>query len=441
MKEKISGLLFVLSALISYSCSSDDYISAIPESANALASVEWGEMTENDTTFNIAAEHILKSIFHVDKIQDSGLDFSKKLYCFESPDGFLGMVASVDNEDAFADWLDWASQNNLCQKVKEKRSIIYTSFGNSWLLAEKGHKMLVMGPTVVSQQAALLQQMARWLEQDEDISIKGTPMFDKLEAMNGRMALVAQTSSLPEMMVAPLSLGAPKDAGPSQVMIAAEMSMHGDEVYIESECFSFDKKINDAIESNLSKLGLYKGSYNQQIPKNALFILALNGDGNHLLQLIRANKGFQNLMTGINTAIDFDNIIRCVNGDLVLAAQSENQIYMYGCLANRNFVQDIPYWKQSCPKGSQIVDQAPDQWLFKSNDTSFLFGIDGNMFYGKLNVSDSSVSEHLDNKAIPSRKLSYLINFQNDKNEVAKTLRGIVEPVFGNANRIVYTLK
>ena len=442
MNKKIVGIYIFLLTLLSSSCSDDSYLNVIPKGSTALASVSWIGADSNEAGTNIHAEDIWESVFHVSNLKESGLDFSQKLYLFESPDGFFGMAASVDDANRFESWLDAAAKQQVCQKIKEKRSIKYTSLSNSWLLAAKGEKLLLMGPTVVSQQAVLLQQMARLLNQDEDLGIVGTPMFEKLESLDGSMTMVAQTASLPEIIAAPLSFGAPKEAEPSQVLIAAEMSIKQGVTSIEGECFSFNKTINDSIKANLNKLGTYRGECNKHVPKDALFILALNGKGSDLLQMIRANKGFQSLLTGINTAIDMDKIIRSVGGDLVIAAQNEKQMEMYAMLSEQSFIKDVPYWKQSCPNGSQIVDDSTNRWIYKSSDTSFKFGIEGDMFFGKLNTpKQDSPHVYLSENDLPQRRFSLTLNLNSHESETTQTLLSVLKPFFGKTNKIVYSLK
>ena len=57
------------------------------------------------------------------------------------------------------------------------------------------------------------------------------------------MALVAQAQALPEKFVAPFTLGAPKNADASQIVIAAEMNVQKGMLRIKGETFSFNPSI------------------------------------------------------------------------------------------------------------------------------------------------------------------------------------------------------
>ena len=109
-------------------------------------------------------------------------------------------------------------------------------------------------------------------------------------------------------------------------------------------------------------------------------------------QFAEQNNALQALLTGINTAIDMDNILRSVDGDMAYMADSTlANIEMKAQLMNRDFLKDIAYWKSSCPAGTRITDQGPNAWLFQGTDLSFRFGVTAdNQFYGRLTRRQSS---------------------------------------------------
>ena len=69
------------------SCSGDDYINAIPASSNALVAIDTKALNEQT---GMADNNVVKSLLKVDNVEDCGIDFSSKLYLFETADGNLG---------------------------------------------------------------------------------------------------------------------------------------------------------------------------------------------------------------------------------------------------------------------------------------------------------------------------------------------------------------
>ena len=88
--------------------------------------------------------------------------------------------------------------------------------------------------------------------------------------------------------------------------------------------------------------------------------LFMNVDGKNFHKIIRQNQGISAMLTGINTAIDMDNIIKSINGDMVLIASDLSkgrlQMSMAAQLGNANWLKDVSYWKESVPQGGRIAD-------------------------------------------------------------------------------------
>ena len=110
--------------------------------------------------------------------------------------------------------------------------------------------MLLMGPVEPASQAELRSQMAKQLSADEEDGITASPLYAKIDSLDSPFSMVATVEALPEKMSAPLMLGAPKDADPSQVVIAAELKVKNHIFYINSEQFSFNKSIDASIKKS-----------------------------------------------------------------------------------------------------------------------------------------------------------------------------------------------
>src|SRR5574344_2815140 len=93
-------------------------------------------------------------------------------------------------------------------------------------------------------------------------------------------------------------------------------------MHINGETFSFKKTIDKSLKDATKIYRPIKGKYINSMPKNAMLGMFLNVNGNKFLPLMHSNKGIQQLLLGINAAIDMDNIIRSVNGDMAIVLPS-----------------------------------------------------------------------------------------------------------------------
>lgn len=451
-RKRISFIICQLALFVALtfltSCSGTDYLNAIPGESSALVSMDLGKMS------GVNNQAMLKTMLHVSNLSDCGLDLSSKIYLFESPDGNLGLCAKVDDDGDLNDLFNQLASKGVCQKTKERRGFHFTVLKDTWVVGFSDKAMLVMGPAAVTAQAELQNQMAKYLKQEEDDGIKGTPVYDKLDSIQSPIAMVAQAQALPEKFVAPFTLGAPKDADASQVLIAAEVTVKNGSLNIDGETFSFNKSVDKSLKDAAKIYRPIKGRYMQSMSSDALFGLFLNVDGTKFLPLLQNNKGLLALLSGINAAIDMDNIIRSVNGDMAIIMPSYSddnlQMSMSSELSNSKWLADVDYWKQSCPKGGRIADWGKNAYYYTDGKTSFYFGVSSDkQFFSGSNDKQAKSSilpaEHpiavgLQNK-IKGGKMVMVINLSSVKDDKLGAVSGFMTPIFGKLNSIVYTLK
>lgn len=453
MKKIIYSVLALFSMLLA-SCTGDSYLNAIPEESTALISLDLEKMN-GDGKLQDKAE-VLKSLFQVDDLNDCGIDLSKKLYLFTSPDGNLGFCGKVSDSGDLQDWLEKLAQKGTCKKITEKRGFHFTVLKDSWVVGFSDEALLVMGPAVGAAQDELQQTMVKYLKADEEDGIKSSPMYDKLDSIPSAMAMVAQAQALPAKFVAPFTLGAPKGTDPSQVVIAAEISAADGCLDIKGETFSFNKTVDEALKKAAKVYRPIKGTYAQAMSQNAVAGMFVNVDGKQFLPLMQTNKGIQALLAGVNSAIDMDNIIRSVDGDMsfVMSSMSDanTSMMMAAKLAHTNWLADVSYWKQSCPQGGKIADWGKNAYYYTDGKMSYYFGVTPDLQYYSGSNPDQAKSSIVKSatpisaalqKRISGQKLVMVINLSGagKEQQALQTATTLMSPVFGKFNSIVYSLK
>lgn len=355
--------LAVVLGLLS-SCSGTDYLNAIPKKSTALISVDMQQMASGKSDEDKAG--MLKSLLHVEDASKCGIDISEKIFLFESADGNLGLCAKVSDEGDVEDWLASLAKQHIATEVKERKGFHFSVLKNSWLVGFSDQALLVMGPVVADAQAQLQQQMVKYLKADEDEGITASPMFERLETITSPMAMVAQAQALPEKFVAPFTLGTPKDTDPSQVVIAAEMDVKDGILQVKGETFSFNKEIYEALKKAAQTYRPIKGSYVKSMPADALAGIFMNVKGEQFLPMMQSNRSLQTLLMGINQAIDMDNIIRSVDGDMAIVLPSIYEIHTPD--SSRYFYADG--YQEKFEKGEpqkQLSKEFVRQWLIDHN--------------------------------------------------------------------------
>lgn len=442
VKTLLRCLSFVGVAVLA-ACSNKDYINTIPSESTALISVDLAKMTGVNNNF------VLKTLFKVSSYGDCGVDVSRKIYFFECADGNMGLCASVDNAGNLRSSLAKAG----CEVVS-KRGYDFAMVNGSWLAGFSDDALLVMGPVTAAAAPELQNRMARYLSQSEDNGIAATPLFAKLDSLSSPMAMVAQAHALPDQFVTPFMLGVPKDADASQVMIAAEMSVKSGVMFVDGSTFSFNRKIDKAIREAHTVYRPIAGRYLSAMPSDAVMGLFVNVDGNKFIELMRSNRSLQAMLAGINAAIDMDNIIKSVDGDMAVITpkylDDRLSMSMAAELAHAGWLSDVDYWKQSVPQGGRIIDWKENAYKYTDGKTTFCFGVSADkQFYSGsspedamalLGQSETPISKALQQK-VKGQKMALVINIGALTGGNASAVASVLSPVFGNFKTIVYTQK
>lgn len=447
-------LLYVLvgSALIFVtSCSNDDYMNAIP--ADCMA-VGYADFSNNDTQKGLDVKNIMKSALGMDVSEQLGVDFDEKVYLFETNDGLFGLCAKVDDKDKLLDALNMLMMaENSNNKVHEYKDCHFAVIKNSWMTGISDKAFLLVGPVTNSQYKSIEQRMVKWMEADEDKSVVSRPIYQHLESIEAPAALVTQVKAIPEQFRLPFTMGMPKDADASQVMVALNMKIDGDIVDMQGETFSFNQQVDKALKEAANSFRPVSDKYAKCMENNAMAALFLNTEGERLLELLKSNEGSKMLLTGVNTSIDMDNILRCVDGDFMFMLSSlqgqRPEMAMGAQLKSTEFLKDVGYWKSSCPQGTRIEDVGVNAFKLFDGKSYYYFGIgENNLFYAGSMDDVASFGQQQAKQPIPDtlkqkilgQKLCLCINIQKlyENQDFGNVLSSFLKPVFGNAKMLVY---
>lgn len=442
MKKIVYSLLALCLAVLS-SCSNTDYLNAIPAESQLLMSMNPAKLSGTGNRV------LLKTMLRVSNLDNTGLDLSSNIYFFEDARGNLGLCARIDDADKLG-----ATLSKAGVQPAERRGFSFATLPNRWIVGYSEKAALMMGPVLPSAETEMTNLMARYLSADEDAGVVGTPMYAKLDSIAAPMALVCQAQALPEQLVAPFTLGTPKDADPSQVLIAAEMNVEKGCLVIHGETFSFKPRINEALQKAARTYRPIEGRYAASMAQTDAVGLFLNVDGTQFIELMRQNRGLKTMLSGINSAIDMDNIIKSINGDMVLITPAMGDdrfdMMMAASLKHADWLADVDYWKQSVPKGSVIGDWGKDCYFYRGDKTSYYFGVSSDLQYmsggspeaalRSIKAADKPIASELQDR-IKGQKLVMVVNFAALQGSKAEALTTLLTPMFGHLDTIVYTLK
>jgi hypothetical protein len=441
--KKIFIALSMALLLLCSSCSNTDYLNAVPAESSMLIAMDPAGLS------GVGNQTLLKTMLHVSNLNKSGIDFSSKVLFFEDAQGNLGFCAKVDDDDQLADLLE---KNGM--PTQKKRGCRFALLPNNWMLGFSDESALLMGPIVPAAQAEMSSLMAKYLTADEDDGIVSTPMYEKLDSIDSPMAMVSQAKALPKQFVAPFTLGAPKTADPSEVIVAASMATKDGILWMDGQTFSFKQKVNNALHDAAQSYRPIKGDYVRSMADTCSMGIFMNVDGTKFIKLMQQDPSLEAMLAGINAAIDLDNIIKGIDGDMAIItpslAESHFQLTMAAKVKNVDWLGDVDYWKQSVPQGGYIGDWGRDCYYYTSDKTTYYFGVTQDMQYmsgGSKEAALQSVKPSAHplpqnvQKAIVGKKMAMVINMGAFGGDKAQAITSMLKPLFGNVSSIVYTMK
>ena len=252
----------------------------------------------------------------------------------------------------------------------------------------------------------------------------------------------------------PFTIGAPRDTDPQDIMIAASMQLKDNELLMQGETYSLRKDVDKALKAAQKIYRPIKGAYVKAMSKDDVLGMFLNVNGGQFHTLISQNRGIAALLAGIGSAIDMDNILKSVDGDLTIVSPSlvkgNMHMMMAAKLGNAKWLDDVDYWKQSVPNGGIIGDWGKNCYFYKDSSTSYYFGVTPDMQYmsgsspeearASIKACSNPIPEKLQQKII-GQKLVMIINFAALQGTKAEAVTALFKPMFGHVNTIVYQMK
>ena len=273
-----------------------------------------------------------------------------------------------------------------------------------------------------------------------------------LDSLDAPRRMVARVDALPQQFITPFMLGAPKTADASQVYVAATMTARNGVLDMQGHTFSFNKDIDAAIQNAQKVYRPIKGRYVGSMPQDAMLGLFVNVDGKKFINVMHDNQGLQAMLAGINRAIDMDNIIKSVDGDMAIVVPSYSpdrlQLSMAAELANSKWLADVDYWKQSAPSGSSIGDWSKNAYIYTDGKTTYCFGVTDDLQYysgGSQETALNSIKPSVEplsdemQKNIKGQRLVMVVNLNLLSGKQGSIVQAL-KPILGNVNRIMYRL-
>ena len=455
MKKNVFLFINLCLILALVSCSNDDYTKALPSGSTALMYVDMKQ------SGGVESRDFLKRMVPIDNLGDCGLDFAQKLYFFELADGAVGLCARVSDAKQVGKTLKKLAENDQCKEISEVGGLPTAVLGQSWVAAYDDNAFLLMFSVPATDIQSAKNRLVRYLKQDGDRSEKFTQLFQKLNATKGIAAVVGRGQTL----LKTTDLDLPQSVEASQVLEAVSVTVEDSVVYARSNRFSFDEKVSKALNDHERVFRPIEGRYAQNFTSNAFMNIAMNVDGERFFPMIQNHETMMAFLASANAAIDMNNIIKSIDGDVAMMyfgdlMFSDSRFLLLSELAHFQWVADIDYWKTSTPKGGEIKDLGKDTYCYTNGQSQYYFGLVGGtkddqksassqqFFCGNTPNAATSPFEPVGEsipqaviEKIKGNRLAVVVNLEKSGGILAMMLKEKFQPLFGDFNTVVYLVE
>lgn len=445
------------------SCSGD-YVDAIPKTCKAVMSVQADELFSSNVLLPQEGIIALGKQMGVSLSSQTGIDLSSPLYVFEAADGMMGLVMRVTDADCAKELLGKNARIFSCSPFTERKGYSFAVLAGSFVVGISSDALMVMGPAMASEQAQVQRRMAKYLKCDQNGSIRHSPLYEVLEQADAPLSLVAQVNAVPDRFAGFLIPNLPEDVPSDKVLLSASLHIEGNVLHVEGKTCSSDAAVQQLIQNSESIYRPIAGDYQRTLPDSALYGVFMNVDGARFLKVLRSNPLLKTWLAGANTAVDMDNIIRSINGDLAVIvpqhADAPSIVQIAARLGSREFLDDVGYWKQSCPPGTTISDWGHDAYICQTvskdgQKDAFYFGVTpDNQFYGARNSQDMALqalsparypAAEVLRERIKGKRLCFVMSLsvlgQLLPGEVSSSLLSELYARLGETKTLIYTVE
>lgn len=392
MKDCFRILFCALSAMPFFlsSCSNGNYADSIPSRSSAIMYFDLSKMGQQGSMA------VLKTIFPSGSLDDCGISMEDRIYAFLSRDNDFGLCAKVDDADKLRATIERESESGRWAKPQEQDGVTYSVIDKSWVVGFNDEALLMMGPIAIASQQEARRKIKKHLGSGGKSSITTTEMYERIAGMQSSMGIAYRYKDMPDMIADPMSIAIPSDSDLSKVYVASTIDVKDSCLLIASEAFSPDESTSKAIREIDKQFGTISKDYAERISRNSDIVLAANVKGASFLPQLKSSRPMQALLTGINTAIDMDNILRSVDGNMLVGISytPSNDMELSACaeIGNSRWLNDVPYWKKSCAKGSEIKDWKKNAYCYQAGQSALYFGVEKDRQFYAGTTSDMATA-------------------------------------------------
>ncbi|MBB3703163.1 DUF4836 family protein [Alloprevotella rava] len=428
------ALTIVVIGIYYYFFAPKSYKDCIPDEAKAVVQIETQK-----------AQEVVSSLAEYWGIQASGIDLTKPLYAFITPNEYIGFVAQVTNEQEIAANILRLFKEHKCMASRKNNNLNWTWLNAGWQMAWNSQTLMILGPGTIQEQDMLTQTISKLFDFRRSDSFIRTDKCTVMEKQEGDIKLFSTLDALPTPFSLLFRLDVPSDIDPSAFSLFAGINL-GKSTQLAGEITSDTEETlaaYKAFECQNPPISQVHPSY---ISENSLFFLASRTKGNQLFELLRQDATFNQVLQGLNRTIEANSLLQNINGNtsLLITHLSKDMTPSFSLQAetsNKDLMSNAASWIEKAKQQSDVtLTKARNTYCLKSKEKELFFGQDKNLLFFKSNQSISTdKGKDVANEAIGCRQY-FRVNLKELLQQpcVTGTTKDFFATIFKNHTTLTY---
>lgn len=403
----ISMLLLVVGVFCS--CTNKDYQKAIPADASLVMRVEFGDIAQKSDFLKsdimktaeqsleaaVKKEDMEKVKTYLEDPMEMGLDFSEPAYFFMVGMETFGMTMKVKDEGALKDFIEVLQKQGMATKPIEKDGLMCGTLIDEIHYSYDANACLFLASPKGKGKSTTSRMARELMNQKEGDSFLGTDGFGRLEDMDGDVTLYTNVGILPEEMIASILNFLPDGLDAKDLDLVSDLNFEDGKATLTAKLYGNSSIAKQMIKSADDCFSDINGEFVENVSDKMVMWFGTNMKGEEQLKYLKASKSIKEMLFMMERVIDIEQMLKAVDGDFSVELQMDENSFdqpefvSYAQLKNTDFLADVDYWKGSMEDyGATMTELAKNQYQIKSDEFSFLWGVDGKNLYMSTGNAD-----------------------------------------------------
>ncbi len=389
----------------------DTALISVPKDATAIARIDVMTFLHDADFSSKEGKQLIQQIMQTENITELGLDLNSPVYGFITESGDLGMSAAVDDVDALIENCHHLMQQGRATEIEKQRGYHWSVIEQKWLMCFDNDKALLMGPSVGSAQDGLRAKMVGLMQQSQKESAFNSLLYTYLKEKHEPIATMAEADVLPndfrELLMKQL-----KVKSLDGIQLALGLGSDKDDVRIDADLIAEQVELKQRLEELNSIFRPIKGDLINRADESSLLWTTCNVKGEQLLELLRKSPDLRTVLIGLNTIVDFDLMLKAIDGDLtaectslsfILGFRRQLPVRLLARLDNEDFLTQSDYWIKSAAANPayELMAASPHDFVAVFDDKQAWFGVKDKTLY----LTGSSSLANAEKSATPNAYL------------------------------------